>query len=176
MVSWNQALRAAAVSGSAASVSSSLALAICGHIEGGTAAGPSNGPSQWVWGEEAAYERRATLRHTAVGYAVHHLMSIGWAVLHEKYFVRGDHPLSSTQALLLGAMTATTAYIVDYGIAPGRFRPGFEKQLSRKSLFFVYAAFACGLATPRIMSCSSRRTSGRRLNSPRPSSSFAHGD
>jgi hypothetical protein len=149
MLSWTRARRDAAVSGSAASVCSALALAACGRIERGTAAGPNNGPSQWIWGEHAAYERRATLRHTAVGFAIHHVMSLGWALLHEKYLVRGRPHLSSTHRLALGAMTAGAACFTDYQIATGRFRPGFEKQLSRPSLFLVYAAFACGLAAGR---------------------------
>jgi hypothetical protein len=156
MVSWKQALRAALLSGSIASVCSALALAVCGRIERGTAAGPNNGPSQWIWGEAAAYERRATVRHTLVGYAIHHLMSVGWALLHEKYLVRGIPPRSSTHGIALGAVTAATASFVDYRIARGRLQPGFDKQLSRKSLFMVYTAFALGLAAAGAITSRSR--------------------
>ena len=42
--------------------------------------------------------------------------------------------------------TGPLANIVDFQLTPKRFRPGFETQLSRKSLLAVYAAFAIGLA------------------------------
>jgi hypothetical protein len=35
---------------------------------------------------------------------------------------------------------------VDYKLTPRRLQPGFEAQLSKKSLVYVYAAFAIGLA------------------------------
>jgi hypothetical protein len=44
------------------------------------------------------------------------------------------------------ALTAGFACWVDFRIARGRLQPGFEKQLSRRSLLLVYAAFAVGLA------------------------------
>jgi hypothetical protein len=61
-------LREALVSGSAASVVSSLALAWCGRRESCDAAGPLNGLSRWVWGGSAPYARGFSLRHTVVGY------------------------------------------------------------------------------------------------------------
>jgi hypothetical protein len=145
MVSWNRAVRRGALSGTAASLLSALALAACGRIESGTAAGPNNGPSQWIWGRRAARVRRATWRHTAVGYGVHHLMSMGWATLHEKQ-VASPTATSLASHLGRGAITAAMACFVDYQVAPRRLQPGFDKQLSRKSLFVVYAAFAVGLA------------------------------
>jgi hypothetical protein len=145
MLSWKHAIRRGAVSGTIASLLSALALAVCGRIESGTAAGPNNGPSQWVWGRRAARVRRATWRHTAVGYAIHHLMSIGWATLHEKQ-VASPTPAPFASHLGRGALTAATACFVDYQVAPRRLQPGFDQQLSRKSLFVVYAAFAVGLA------------------------------
>jgi hypothetical protein len=44
------------------------------------------------------------------------------------------------------AATAATASFVDYQLTPKRLEPGFDKQLSRRSLAMVYAAFAAGLA------------------------------
>ena len=37
-------------------------------------------------GEGEAFTRRATLKHTAVGYTIHHASSIFWALLHERTF------------------------------------------------------------------------------------------
>jgi len=146
MKSWPQALQDGVLTGSIASVCSATVLALCGKIESGSAAGPNNGPSQWIWGEGAAYERRATWRHTAVGYAIHHATSIFWATLHEKLLRSQSAAESNASLVAKGAATAAVACFVDYQLTPRRLQPGFDKQLSRSSLFFVYAAFAFGLA------------------------------
>lgn len=146
MKPWRDAWRDALVSGSLAGILSGVALAICGELEGKSAAGPLNGPSQWVHGRLAAHRRRPSFEHTVVGYAIHHLVSVGWAILHEKH-VAGLYGRRSTAAHLgAAAVTAALACLVDYRVAQGRAQPGFEKQLRRKSLFAVYAAFAVGLA------------------------------
>jgi hypothetical protein len=166
MASWKAAFGRALITGTTASVLSAAMLAICGRIERGTAAGPNNGPSQWIWGEHAAYERRATLRNTAVGYAIHHLMSIGWATLHEKHAVDPTAGKSLARRLAECAATSAFACFVDYRIAPRRLRPGFEKQLGKTSLFLVYAAFAVGLAAGKP-ACAALRAAGARPGSAR---------
>jgi hypothetical protein len=129
-----------------AAIYSAIALAACGALEGKAPAGPLNGPSQWIYGRLAAHRRRPSFRYTLVGYAIHHVVSVGWATLHEKH-VAGLLGRRSTAARFgAAAITAALACSVDYQVAKGRAQPGFEKQLSRKSLFAVYAAFAVGLA------------------------------
>src|SRR4051812_18134960 len=90
MVDWamvdkdmnNRALR----SGAVASLLSIAVLALCGHVENRSAAGPVNGPSQWVYGRRAARVRSPSLRHTLTGALIHHAMSTGWAWLHARTF------------------------------------------------------------------------------------------
>lgn len=144
---WQRAISEAAVSGAVASVLSGCALAVCGRTESGTAAGPVNGPSQWLWGRTAAYRRDATLRHTLVGYVIHHLMASGWAFAHE--YCWGARPRGWRRELGIGAATAAAACFVDYRLTPQRLQPGFEVQLSKRSLLLVYASFAVGLALAR---------------------------
>jgi hypothetical protein len=148
-MTWREAFDRALVSGSAASLLSAVALAACGQIERGTPFGPQNGPSQWVWGERAAYRRDASLRHTAVGYGIHHMSSLLWATLHEKHVARLARDKPFAARLAAASFTALVANVVDFQLTPRRLKPGFEKQLSRKSLFAVYAAFAIGLALRR---------------------------
>ncbi len=145
-MSSKEQFRHALVSGAVASVLSTALLALCGQIENHRPAGPVNGPSQWVFGRWAARVRQPSLRHTLTGFLVHHVMATGWALLHERAF--GEHKAQQPFAKRLGraAVTATAANIVDFQLTPKRLRPGFETQLSRKSLFVVYAAFAVGLA------------------------------
>jgi hypothetical protein len=138
--------RQALISGAVASVLSAAALALCGQIENRRPAGPINGPSQWVFGRWAARMREPSVRHTLTGFLVHHVSATGWAMLHERIF--GKRKAQQTFPARLGraALTATVANIVDFKLTPKRLRPGFETQLSRKSLFVAYAAFAIGLA------------------------------
>ena len=62
MSPWRKAATQALISGSTASVISALALALRGLHDVRSAAGPNNGPSQWVYGRPAAYQRRASVR------------------------------------------------------------------------------------------------------------------
>src|SRR4051812_16997335 len=88
MISWSNAMRRAWVSGAASSVLSAEVMAVWGLLGRRGAAGPINGPSQWVHGRVAAYRTRPTLRHTMLGYLIHHLSATGWAVLHERLFAK----------------------------------------------------------------------------------------
>jgi hypothetical protein len=150
MTSWELAARRALWSGGAAAALSGAALALCGKLErNASAAGPLNGPSQWLWGPRAASRREASASHTLVGYAIHHAASFGWALLHEKHVSSRAQDRGLPAYLIGGALTAAFACAVDFGVARGRLQPGFNRQLSRTSLALVYAAFGLGLALGR---------------------------
>ena len=142
---WSHAFRDAALSGGAASLASALVLAARGRRELADVAAPLNGPSQWVWGKHAPYRNGFSVRHTVLGYAIHHLAATFWALFYEKARSEGRNP-----AALAAAITATAAF-VDYRLTPERLTPGFEKRLSRESLVLVYCAFALGLAAPVLL-------------------------
>jgi hypothetical protein len=146
MSTWKKSAQRAAYSGAAASLLSAGALALCGWLENRAAAGPLNGPSQWLFGRRAAHRRHATARHTLTGYAIHHATATGWALLHERFWGEGKAGESAAQRLARAALTATVANFVDYRLTPKRLQPGFEAQLSKVSLALVYAAFAVGLS------------------------------
>ena len=133
-------------SGTVASLTSTAALTLLGWLEERRPAAPNNGPSQWIWGEAEAYEKRPTLRHTLVGYGVHQATSVFWAMVHVKVFGASDVPSIRGETLVKGLITAGLALLVDYTITPRRFRPGFDKHLSKPSVAIVYAAFGFGLA------------------------------
>lgn len=135
------------IAGSAASLASTLVLTACGWSENRRPAGPSNGPSQWVWGRQASHRRRFSVMHTVIGYGVHHVCSLFWAGVHTAVFPRPATSLQ--QELLRGASTAGLACAVDYRVAQGRLQPGFERQLSRTSLLLTYAAFGLALGAAR---------------------------
>jgi hypothetical protein len=163
MADANDSYKRALISGAAASLLSTIALAIGGQAENRRPAGPINGPSQWIHGRAAARVRKPSVRHTLTGFLIHHATATGWALLHERVFGNEKAHQTFPQRLRRAAVTATVANVVDFKLTPKRLRPGFETQLSRKSLFAVYAAFAVGLAlvAPR------KRTS--RTPTPEPS-------
>jgi len=146
METWTDIARRAARSGAAASLLSAGALALCGWLENRAAAGPLNGPSQWIFGRRAAYRRAPSARHTLTGLAIHHATATGWALMHEKIWGERKAQQSPAQRLARAAATAAVANFVDYKLTPKRLQPGFEAQLSKQSLVLVYAAFAVGLA------------------------------
>lgn len=132
-------------SGTHASISSALALAIMGKIENQAYSAPLNAISHWIHGDKAFKHVHFDLSHTVTGYAIHHASSIFWAQIYAYLLARNhrSQPLSHHQyACLIAAIAA----FVDFNLTPSRLTPGFEKRLSKKALCLVYASFALGLS------------------------------
>lgn len=142
---WMQAGRKALLSGSLASVISTSALGLLGRHDVGSSIAPTNATSHWLWGDTAYDTSEATLRHTGVGYATHHLSALFWATLYERWLDENGHMTAASIARDAALMAAVAAF-VDYGLTPKRLRPGFERHLSLVSLVGVFASFAAGLA------------------------------
>jgi hypothetical protein len=146
----------ALVSGTVASITSTVALSMLGKAELDRSAAPLNGPSQWIWGRHAPYQNRFSLRYTIVGYLIHHSASVFWAIWYEKLRQRLP-PAGNAVAVLAPAVVITTAaYAVDFHFTPQRLTPGFEHRLSKRSLLTVYGAFALGLAATALIDRYSR--------------------
>jgi len=149
---WAQALEEAAVSGTLASLLSAAVLAVAGRRQAPSAAAPLNATSQWVWGtEEAQRADEPDGRHTATGYAVHHLAATFWAVLHARALADRrvfERPLP---ALAAAAGTGALAALVDLRLTPERFTPGFQHRVSAPALAAAYASFALGLAAGSLL-------------------------
>ena len=143
---FGAALRTGLVAGALASVSSTLALALAGRREAGSYAAPTNATSHWVWDREALRVYRPTVRHTVLGYLIHHATSTFWAVLYAWAHGNRPHARSVPAALAGAGVAAATACAVDYTITPKRLTPGFEEHLSKPAMTWVYAAFGIGLA------------------------------
>lgn len=143
---WKPVLSQGAVAGSLAALASTVALAMAGRRQAGSAAAPINAVSHWYWGDEAFQHKEADLSHTVVGYLTHHGAAVFWASLYAA--VAHDQAQTRTvQGVLKGALaTSALACFVDYRLTPKRLVPGYEQHLSRRALAGVYAAFAMGLA------------------------------
>jgi hypothetical protein len=151
MKNWKTSIQRGMVSGTCASLLSTLALAVLGKREAGSLFAPTNAISHWLWGAKAARRDAPSLRYTTVGYLIHHASATFWAVLFErilgKQLDRRDLPI--TMAAATGA--AAVACFADYQLTPERLHPGYEKRLSRPALAIVYGAFALGLAAGAVM-------------------------
>ncbi|UGB39330.1 hypothetical protein [Frateuria soli] len=131
------------LSGTIAAVLSSVVVAACSACEARAPFAGVNAASQWLWGRGAKRHTRPSWRYTVVGYLVHHFSSLLWAGVYEAWCLRRPAPPRVLAAR--AAAVATAACVVDYTVTPTRFRPGFERHISRTSIGVVYVAFGMGL-------------------------------
>ena len=167
MPTWTQALREGAISGSVASILSTVALALAGRRENGTCAAPVNAISHWVWDRPALREDGTSARHTLIGYLIHHGASIWWGTLHARAWGARARAKRPGPALLGAAAAAAVACFVDYKLTPERLTPGFEHRLSTKAMAAVYGCFALGLALASMAVAPAARHRAARFESPR---------
>ena len=94
-------------------------------------------------------ENDPSVRFTLLGYLIHHGAAFFWASLYEKFLAQPND--SAARTLQKTALTSAVACVVDFKFTPRRFTPGYERRLSKPSLFFVYSAFAIGMAAAGIV-------------------------
>jgi hypothetical protein len=150
MSGWKQTLREGWAAGSAASAASAAALLFAGQRETGHPAAPVNAISHWVWDRPAYRQDPPSLRHTLVGYLVHHGASVFWATLYAAAWARRREQRRAPAALATAAAAAAVACFVDLRMTPERLTPGYEHRLSGKAMAAVYVCFAVGLAAGAI--------------------------
>lgn len=136
--------------GALATVATTLTVAACGDAENGNALAPINAVSHILWGDEAAAQEAATAKYTLTGLALNSAAVTSWAAVHELLF-GGSNRSDLCGALLSGTCVSALAYITDYMIVPERLTPGFEKRLSNRSMFGIYAVLAVALAVGHQM-------------------------
>lgn len=136
--------------GAAASLASAAAALACSRLENGHAARPLNAITHIYDGGEPPSHDGTNGRNTVLGFAIHTAASIWWACFFERFFgpAAGRSP---TRAVAAGAAVAGVAYVVDYAVVGKRFRPGFERYLSGRSMFGVYTALALGFAAAALL-------------------------
>lgn len=149
MKPWSVALRDGLCSGSVAAIASAIVLGLAGRNAACSAAAPINAPSRWIWGNPALRACAPSLRHTAVGYAIHHAASVFWGVIYERYLA-ADRDSGALRVTGGAVATAALACLVDYRLTPTRLQPGFERHLPQRALAGVYAAIAVGLAAATL--------------------------
>jgi len=151
---WRALLLHALGSGSAASLASTALVSLRSRQRAGTLPAGTNAASQWVWGEPARRANGWSLRHTLLGFAIHHASSVMWAAGYEAW----GRKRPSDPALLRGAGMAALAYVVDYHVVPRRLSPGFENRIGATGVAATYAAFAVGLALVDMLKAGTHRS------------------
>jgi hypothetical protein len=122
------------------------AIALMGQIEDGDAVSPLNAISHIFYGDKAYAERELSAQYTGTGLALNQASVGMWVVLYEVLFGKAKRRGDTNKALLGGAAVSGLAYLIDYHVVPARLKPGFEKHLMPRSLFFIYAVLALALA------------------------------
>lgn len=148
---WNALKRATLISGTTASIASTLALMALARLEGRGALQPTNATSHWLNGPSAADVTTLDGTRTGVGYATHHAATLFWALPFCAWRALRRRDRSAT--LLTDALAVSAvAALVDYRATPKRFTPGWEFVLSRRAMALAYAAMAGGLAAGLALS------------------------
>jgi hypothetical protein len=142
--------------GAISGVATTLGVAACGRMEDRRALAPLNAVSHIAWGDEAARRTGWSWKYTFTGILLNLVAVTGWAAVYHLLFDRAIKKREIAVAVLGGPIVSAAAYITDYKIVPKRFTPGFEKRLSSKSMFCVYATLAAALAAGAICSVSKK--------------------
>ncbi|SNS79554.1 hypothetical protein SAMN06265795_106212 [Noviherbaspirillum humi] len=154
--SWAQTLRDGLVSGAISSLTSTAALSVRGAMESGSLCAPVNAISRWVWGERAVAHDEPSLRHTLLGYGIHHASSTLWAVVYERWFGEVARRSGPGPALAAGMAVAGMACFTDYRLTPDRLEPGYDRRLTAPSVGLAYVAFGAGVALRSIWAAQRR--------------------
>lgn len=156
MTDWKRAGRSATISGSLAGLVASVALAALARREGRSAFQPTNATSHWLHGDEAGRVRGVDAEHTGLGFATHQASAVFWAYPFECWLATRP-PRAPLPMLRDAAVMSGIAAIVDYGVVPRRFTPGWEEVVSPRSIAIAYGALAIGLAAGALVTQNLRR-------------------
>ena len=136
---------AALVTGSVASLTTFVGLAMAAEATGPAPLRPINATSHWLNGDFAGLFAGADARRTGVGLATNHAACLFWALPFTAWQRR--RPAPTPGALMRdAAVMAAIAAAVDYGATPKRFTPGWELVLPKRGMALAYAALAVGFA------------------------------
>jgi len=147
---WLRIGLSALVTGTAASVASTAALALLARAEGKSAVQPTNATSHWLHDDSAASYREPDAAHTLIGYTTHHASAVFWAMPFEAWLA-SQPPRTTAELLRNACIMSAIAAVIDYGATPKRLTPGWELVLSKRSMVATYGAVALGLAAGALV-------------------------
>lgn len=140
-----QTLRDGIVRSQLIAASAALAVAAVGHIENGDGVTPLNNVSHITWGDDGFDQSELSVKYTGAALVLNQVSVTSWALLHEWIFGKARDEGKWGVSLAGGFLVAALAYVVDFKIAPDRYKPGFERLLSERGLLAVYVLLAIAL-------------------------------
>lgn len=140
-----------AVSGGLSGLLSMVALARRSRMDSGSGYDALNAPSHWLYGEEAFSKHRFIWRFTAGGFIIHHAAACFWAFFYDRLLRVIRARRDPAKIVVATTVLTAIAALIDLKVVPRRLSPGFEHQLSSKSLMWVYGAFGAGLLLGHVV-------------------------
>ncbi len=144
-----QTLRDGALRSQLIALSAAVAVVLVGQIENGDGIAALNTVSHIAWGDEGFDFPELSLKYTGAALALNQVSVTSWALLHEWLFGRARDGGKLGVSLAGGALMSALAYVVDFKLAPARYKPGFERLLSSRGLLAVYVLLALALGWGR---------------------------
>ena len=140
-----QTLRDGALRSQLVAASAALAVAAVGQIENGDGVAAINTVSHIAWGDEGLEQAELSVKYTGAAIVLNQVSVTSWALLHEWIFGEARDEGKLGVSLAGGALVSAIAYIVDFKLAPDRYKPGFETVISSGGLLAVYVLLALAL-------------------------------
>ena len=144
-----QTLRDGLVRSQFIALGAAAAVVLVGQIESGNGIAPLNTVSHIAWGDEGFEHPELSLKYTGAALALNQVSVVSWGLLHEWLFGRARDEGKLGVSLAGGALVSALAYVVDFKLAPARYKPGFETLLSSRGLLAVYLLLALSLGWGR---------------------------
>lgn len=124
-------------------------VALIGQIENGDGTTPLNNVSHIAWGDDGFDQSELSVKYTGSALALNQVSVMSWALLHEWIFGKARDEGRWGVSLAGGILVSALAYVVDFKLAPDRYKPGFERLLSSRGLLAVYLLLALALGWGR---------------------------
>ncbi len=147
-----QTVKDGAVRSQIVALSAAASVALVGQIENGDGVTPLNNVSHIAWGDEGFDQSELSVKYTGSALILNQVSVTSWVLLHEWIFGKARDEGQWKISLAGGFLVSAIAYVVDFKLAPDRYKPGFERLLSSRGLLAVYVLLALALGwgkTPR---------------------------
>ena len=145
-----QTLRDGAVRSQIVALSAAASVAAVGQIENGDGLTPLNNVSHIAWGDDGFDQSQLSVKYTGAALVLNQISVTSWALLHEWIFGKARDAGQWQISLAGGFLVSALAYVVDFKLAPDRYKPGFERLLSERGLLAVYVLLALALGCGKI--------------------------
>ncbi len=140
-----QTVKAGLVRSQSIALIAAASVALVGQIENGDGVTPLNNVSHIAWGDDGFDQAELSMKYTGSALLLNQVSVASWALLHEWIFGKARDKGKWGVSVAGGFLVSAIAYVVDFQLAPVRYKPGFERLLSSRGLLAVYILLAIAL-------------------------------